>query len=155
MCDSHETKRLIVPPAWALGVVRNGGDAYLRDCVCRSREGNCPPETWRVCLLFGAAVEEDLAAAAPIEASQALALVERSVSQGMIFNLFYREAGRDIVELCSCCSCCCSPLRRLKAQGAYDREMRNGHVAITDTERCVACGLCLDACFFGARSMAE
>ncbi|MGI6209980.1 MAG: 4Fe-4S binding protein [Anaerolineae bacterium] len=153
MCDSHATKRLIVPPSWALDVLQSSGDVYLRDCPCRSREQNCPPETWRVCLLFGAAAEEDLAGATLVDRDQALGLVERSVAQGMIFNLFYREPDGAVTELCSCCTCCCSPLRRLKAEGTYERELRNGHLAITDPVRCTACGLCLDACAFGARSM--
>jgi electron transport complex protein RnfB len=153
MCEAEHIDRMIIPPAEAQQIVAHAGQAYLRNCVCRTREQACSPEAWEVCLLFEHASADDLRQARPIPTREALAILKASEEQGLINQLFYAQNGQYLTEVCSCCTCCCGPLRRIKEESRYADELRSGYAAVTDPELCLACGLCLDACFFEARCL--
>ena len=52
MCESDEESRIIIPAEVAIKIVSQTNNIYLRECPCRVSAGNCPPDTWEVCLLF-------------------------------------------------------------------------------------------------------
>jgi electron transport complex protein RnfB len=153
MNGTEPIERLIIPPAEARRIVADAGQVYLRDCVCRVRERACPPEAWEVCLLFEHASEEQLRDARPITTGEALTILRASAEQGLINQLFYRKSDQQLTEICNCCTCCCAPLREMKQAGDYAAQLRTGYVAVTDETLCLACGLCEDSCFFGARCL--
>lgn len=43
MCESDGLNHMIIPPAKALEIVAQADKIYVRNCVCRAREGACPP----------------------------------------------------------------------------------------------------------------
>lgn len=173
---------MIVPPAAAREVVSRAPQLYLRLCPCRVEfreahtanavrerealrgmrfadrlrgEQHCPPETWEVCLLLPAAPPERRAEGRPITTAEALAILERTAAQGLISHLFYRPADGRVTEICSCCTCCCRPLHRIRSEHRETTEHRSAYLAVTDPQRCAACGTCVAACFFAARRIEE
>ncbi len=153
MCESNNRDRLIIPPAKALEIAGQAGKIYLRECVCRAQEQLCPPDTWRVCLLFEGASQDELQNASPVSSSEALSILKTTAGRKAIYNLFYTRPGQKIVELCSCCTCCCHPLHGMREADSYSQQPRSEYVAITDATRCVGCGLCEESCFFEARQV--
>jgi electron transport complex protein RnfB len=151
MNETGRVAHIIIPPQKASEILTQVGVIYLRDCICRVRARNCPPEYWEVCLLFDGASEDDLAEATIIPLERAQALLAQTARRGVIYTLFYTELDQALTELCSCCTCCCAPLRKIVDEGHYDEYLRSGYVATTDPEICLACGSCEPACPFGAR----
>ena len=64
-------------------------------------------------------------------------------------HAFFKDAmlGR-FYAICNCCSCCCGAMQ------AHERGTpmlaSSGYVASVDEVLCAGCGLCADACQFGA-----
>ncbi len=155
MCDSDDVVRIIIPPAAAQQLVAQTETIYLRECPCRVEAGGCSTGPLEVCLLFAAYPAEDRTEARPITSQEALAFERRMADRGMIFNLFYHHESGAVTELCNCCACCCRPLHKMKAAGDYAGQPRSAYLAITDDAACTACGDCLDACFFEARTLVD
>lgn len=155
MCDSDHEDRLIIPPAQARDIVGQAGKIYVRECLCRSQEQDCPPDTWEVCLLFENAPPDLLQPARPISTGEALSILQITAGRRVIHNLFYFHTSRAVTELCSCCTCCCRPLRHMKTEGNYGEQLRSDYVAVTDPARCTGCGRCEESCFFEARRVED
>jgi Pyruvate/2-oxoacid:ferredoxin oxidoreductase delta subunit len=155
MCDSDGEERIIIPPGWAVEVVRRSGKVYVRECPCRAAERLCPPDTWEVCLLLEDAPPDKLRSARRIPAGDALAILEETARREAIYHLFYTHGSGRATEICSCCTCCCHPLREVKEAGDYAARPRSEYVAVTDAARCVGCGECVAHCFFEARRVEE
>ncbi len=155
MCESNGENRVIIPPAKAFEIVGQASKAYIRECICRVQEQNCPPDTWEVCLLFESAAQDKLEKARPISIDAALSLLKTTIERKSIYNLFYTHNDRQVTEICSCRTCCCHPLHRIREEGNYGEQLRSGYIAVTDTKRCVACGLCEESCFFEARQLKD
>ena len=151
MCESDTEDRLVIPPAIAREIVSQAAKVYVRDCPCRVEMQRCPQDTGEVCLLFENASSDERRETRPISAAEAASILAATAERKVIYNLFYRHTSRQVTELCSCCTCCCEPLRQLKEEGNYGEQLRTDYVAVTDPARCVACGLCEESCFFGAR----
>ncbi len=153
--DADPTIYLIIPPLEARRVVQTAGQVYVRDCGCRVQQQRCPPAWREVCLLFEHASQEDRDQARPITPEEAVALLDVTWARGVIYRLFFTEAGQQVTELCSCCDCCCFPHQEAKQMANYRQQLRSEYVAVTDTDRCTDCGLCLESCFFEAHRLED
>jgi len=110
----------------------------------------CPPEKWEVCLMFEDADKDKRSQAKMISAEEAEAIIQLTTKRGDIHQLFYYKDGQRPYEMCNCCTCCCVPLREAKEKGDYESQLHNAYIAVTDGDLCLACGECLEACFFEA-----
>ncbi len=155
MIEPETAVRLIIPPQEAERLVAGAGKVYLRDCPCRSEMQVCPRETWAVCMLFEHASPQDPQKAKRISPHEAVQIVRTTTERGDIHQVFYFEDGARPYELCNCCTCCCFPLRQARDKGSYAEQARCGYVPVTDPEKCIGCGLCVDSCFFEARLLED
>ena len=154
MSEEVIVHRLIIPPEEAEKLVLGAGDVYLRDCPCRTQMKKCPPEKWEVCMLFEHASEEDRQKSKWISTEEALRIVKMTSARGDIHQVFYFDEGQRPFELCNCCTCCCYPLREAKEENNnFKGQLRSGYIALTDPDLCMACGECVDSCFFEARQL--
>jgi ferredoxin len=158
MCESDSVtdvvNHVIIPPHLVPAVVRLAGQAYLRDCPCRQVAQKCPPDSWKVCLLFDHASPADREDATPVTPAEALEVLQSPDTEGLVRQLFFTPAGH-LIELCSCCTCCCSVLSSLKRTNGYRNELRSGWMAALDDDACIGCGECAAGCYFEARQIVD
>ena len=156
MDDTVIVNRLIIPPEEAERLVSRAGKVYLRECPCRSEMKLCPREKWEVCMLFEHATEGDRQGAKLISRDDAIQIVRTTTERGDIHQVFYFQDGERPYELCNCCICCCFPLRKAKEKGDnFAGQLHSGYLAVTDSELCIACGTCVESCFFEARQLED
>lgn len=106
-------------------------------------------------MLFENASEQDRRGAKLIQADEALKMVRMTIERGDIHQVFYSPDGQRLFELCNCCTCCCKPLREEKQKGDnFAKQLQSGYMAVTDHDRCIGCGNCIESCFFDARQLA-
>jgi ferredoxin len=144
----------IVPYAKARDIVLQHPDhIVVLECPCRSvRPNSCKPLD--VCLVIGEPFASFVAEHHPqrsrwISQSEAVDILRAEQERGHVSHAFFKDAmlGR-FYAICNCCSCCCGAMQ------AYERGTpilaSSGYVASVDEALCVGCGLCADACQFGA-----
>ncbi len=144
----------IVPYARARDIVLQHPDhIVVMECPCRSvRPNSCEPLD--VCLVIGEPFASFVAEHHPkrsrwISQAEAVDILRAEQERGHVSHAFFKDAmlGR-FYAICNCCSCCCGALQ------AYERGTpmlaSSGYVASIDEALCAGCGLCGDACQFGA-----
>ena len=151
MCEHEHELHIIIPPDRAPEILQQVQEFYLRDCVCRAEEQNCPKNEWEVCLLFEHTPQENSGNARRITRSDAEELLKTTSQRNAVYTLFFTEEGHQLTELCSCCTCCCHPIRDKKQEGDYQEYLRSNYAAVTDEDLCIGCGSCEPLCPFDAR----
>jgi ferredoxin len=145
----------IIPYPMARSLVLNGPpEVAVHDCACRINSGNnCGPT--QVCMVVGQPfvdfiVEHHPESSRRLTTMEALQLLEETHARGSVHAAWFSETmmGR-FYALCNCCSCCCGGI---KAMREYDSPMvaSSGFVSQVDTDICIACGDCAQACPFDA-----
>jgi ferredoxin len=144
----------IVPYARARDIVLQHPDHIVAlECPCRSvRHNACEPLD--VCLVVGEPFASFVAEHHPqrsrwISQAEAVDILRAEQARGHVSHAFFKDAmlGR-FYAICNCCSCCCGAMQ------AHERGTpmlaSSGYVASLDEPLCAGCGLCADACQFGA-----
>jgi heterodisulfide reductase subunit A-like polyferredoxin len=55
--------------------------------------------------------------------------------------------------ICNCCACCCGAMQA--HQNGTPMLASSGYVSRVDADLCIGCGICADACQFGALSVQD
>jgi ferredoxin len=144
----------VVPYAQARDIVLQHPDhIVVMECPCRTvRPNSCEPVD--VCLVIGEPFASFVAEHHPqrsrwISQAEAVDILCAEQERGHVHHAFFKDAmlGR-FYAICNCCSCCCGALQ------AHERGTpmlaSSGFVASVGETLCAGCGLCADACQFGA-----
>ncbi len=136
----------------------------LMDCSCRRKRGHCDSPI-QTCIGLGAKAEQALSSPDfkhlnPREVSfeEAVQVLEKSHEAGLVHMAYIRDKKtrtEDIDFLCSCCSCCCSVLGGVLRYGLAPHLLTSEKISVTDSSKCINCGLCVDRCQFGARKFVK
>lgn len=93
-----------------------------------------------------------------IEPEEALAICRDSHGAGLAqISYAHLELGGQgsVFVMCNCCGDGCLPLLTYKAYGAGRYPFHRGNLsAVVDSSVCEGCAVCVEACPFGARSLA-
>lgn len=134
--------------------IRSHSSYFVNDCFCRgpARAGET---SWDYC---GHDVDNCLGFRPPAEGAgypyreitreEALEKLQAWKSEGNFFRFM-----EDDNWLCFCCSCGCGWFRGESGEKVRDSCTRSGFQEQTDTGSCTLCGLCVDVCPYGARSI--
>ena len=151
--ESFLATQWILPSQQVLQILEYARSFALAKCICRTHYSRCdkPKE---VCFLIDEwsdkAVKHNTARR--ISLPDASAVLKEADNHGLVHLTLYMP-NHSIYALCSCCPCCCHDLQLLINYNRTDLLIRSDYIAVTDTERCIHCGKCIDRCVFNARSM--
>lgn len=138
--------------AQAREIVAGRDQFWLSACGCREARGNlCTRSRIDVCLQFHA----ETAASAfsdnkGITADEVDLLILEAETKRLVCRPFRGESDRSVTEgICFCCDDCCGYFR-----DPTEHCDKGDLVAFTDLNLCTDCGVCVEVCYFGARTMA-
>ena len=139
-------------------------DAYsiaVTDCSCRRTrrlmgEG-CGHLEKDVCLFFDSAAEYHIRSGhgREITREEAYEILQRCEENGLVHEVsnLDPETGK-FSAICNCCGCSCLSLR-LAHYFKTPEVIRSNYKAVVDTDKCVACGQCVEFCNLGALKLGQ
>jgi len=90
-----------------------------------------------------------------VSLEDALAAMERTYDAGLV-HMVYTFKGNDQPNIvCSCCNCCCEFLIEAAKVGYSDQIFESKNISTHNSELCNDCGICVDRCQFGARTLVD
>jgi ferredoxin len=149
----------IIPYATARDIVLSEPDHIVAlECPCRSvRENPCLPLD--VCLIVGEPFAQFVAEHHPKKArwiaqQEAVDILRAERDRGHVHHAFFKDAMlQRFYAICNCCSCCCGAMQAW-ANGT-PMLASSGYICSVDHAGCVACGICVEACPFGALAIED
>ncbi|MGE5417470.1 MAG: FAD-dependent oxidoreductase [Acidobacteriota bacterium] len=130
------------------------------DCQCRisNREHGkgCGHTVEDMCLIFGPIVPYYIRTgrARQITKEEAFALLEKAENEGLIHQVPNIAGPDNINAVCNCCGCGCFMLRGTTLYNSPDLS-RSNYVSKVDSDKCVACGQCVENCQVNALSLGQ
>lgn len=134
-------------------------DVAAYECGCRhARENPCQPT--QVCMVVGQpfvdfVLEHNPHSSRRLTQAEALELLQAEHNRGHLHSAWFKDACLNrFYAICNCCKCCCGGI---EAMVKYGNPMlaSSGYVAQVDMESCNCCGICVEACPFGALSLGD
>jgi len=145
----YESAAEIVAAAQAWGVL---------DCICRKQKaliGDPCSHPVDVCMAMsqtpGAFDRSSTVRALTQE--EAMQTLRRAADAGLVHSVSNSQEG--VWYICNCCTCSCAVLRGMADLGMANVIARSAFVNQVDEAVCLACGLCVEQCQFGALALAS
>jgi ferredoxin len=147
----------IVPYQRARDIVLQHPDHIVAlECPCRAaRPDPCRPLD--VCLIVGEpfasfVIDHHPRRARWLTPGEAVEILQAEDERGHVHHAFFKDAMLDrFFAICNCCSCCCGAMHAHRT--GTPMLAASGYVATVAPDLCLACGLCADACQFGALTL--
>lgn len=123
----------------------------VSDCSCRtSRElagEGCGHLKEDMCIQMGHAAEYYIRTGRgrEITREEAFAIIKRAEENGLMHQIPNLDGVGKTHAICNCCGCSCLALRSTELFGNADMS-RSNYVSEVDTQKCVACGECVEHC---------
>lgn len=134
----------------------------LMNCSCKMKRKHCDAPI-DVCIALNGWAEKYLSsdefkARQPHKATvdEALKALKKSNEAGLVHMAYIYTDNRNNGNpdaICSCCSCCCSILGGILRFGMAPHLLKGSAKSSRDASKCENCGVCVDRCHFGARTM--
>jgi ferredoxin len=119
---------------------------WTADCICRVGKGSTCKRGLHVCL----GLEPDFVPAdrhvTKTSKKEVEKLLKFADEMKLVTRPFMDQNGK-IVASCFCCPCCCALIAD-EGSNVHGRLIQK-----TDEDACDSCGLCVPACYFGARTI--
>jgi ferredoxin len=147
----------VIPYARARDIVlKNPDHIVVLDCPCRAARSN-PCEPLDVCLIVGEPFAGFVAEHHPhrsrwVRPEEAVEILRAEDERGHVHHAFFKDAMLErFYAICNCCACCCGAMQAHRT--GVPMLAPSGYVCRADVALCVACGICIDTCQFGALSL--
>jgi Pyruvate/2-oxoacid:ferredoxin oxidoreductase delta subunit len=117
-------------------------------CTCRLTAHKCD-RPLEVCLQVNKAADYSITRGTGKQVSreEALRLLKEAEEAGLIHVTMNKQQTDHFI--CNCCPCCCQTMPVLIKDGIRVIDPSRFQ-AVVDQELCLACGACLERCYFGA-----
>ena len=122
---------------------------WVSNCGCRESRGQCARSRMDVCLMF---YEEEFASGSgkhEISRAEAEAILDEAQTKYLVTRPWRNEARTATDGICFCCDDCCGYFL-----DPTERCDKGELAAVTDLNLCTDCGVCVEVCHFGARTIA-
>lgn len=123
----------------------------IGDCSCRAarriRDEGCGHLEHNVCLQIGPSAEYYVRTgrATPVTKEEAKEILRNAELNGLMHEMPHTDGLGESDAICNCCGCSCFSLRIANMFKAPEA-IRSNFQAVTDSEKCVACGQCVETC---------
>ncbi len=123
----------------------------VSDCSCRKSRRilgqGCGHLEQDMCIQMGQGAEYYIRTgrAREITREEAMEILQRAEENGLMHQIPNIEGAGDTAAICNCCSCSCFAMRVATMFGAPDA-VRSNYVSKVDSQKCVACGQCVENC---------
>jgi Pyruvate/2-oxoacid:ferredoxin oxidoreductase delta subunit len=141
----------------AKAFLRKAKKIVVGDCPCRAEHHNCDAPL-DVCLSLDEQADLSLRNGGnnrEVTLDEALSILKRSHEAGLVHMAYIAKGDERPKILCSCCACCCNTLGPMIMKGTYELILSSKYVAEDNHEKCIACGVCVHRCIFGARKLID
>lgn len=140
----------------AVDIVNAAQSWGVLDCICRKQQalvGHACGHPVDVCMAFGETpgAFDNVDWIRKLTREEALATLRRAADAGLVHSVSNNQRG--LWYICNCCTCACGILRGIAKLGVAGVVARAAFVNTVDAETCAGCGLCVDACQFGALAL--
>ena len=129
------------------------------DCPCRTKRQNCDAPL-NTCFDLNHMAEfvlsnKELKDRHPREVTinEALDILKMTHEAGLVHMAYVNGDHCPVNSICSCCSCCCMVLSAVLRYGLAPYYLTSQMTTLTDSSRCIECGVCANRCQFGAKKM--
>ncbi len=132
---------------------------YLSDCICRTMMQNCDSPR-RTCIAWDSAkplLDTDIYKnqnTVEITKEEAIETLKMSNDAGLV-HMAYAMWDDNVNRLCSCCSTCCAIFASVLRHKMYPDLITSEALSITDMDKCINDGTCVERCHFGSREMVD
>jgi electron transport complex protein RnfB len=154
--ESIKMDMQVAPYESAAGIIEQAQSWGVLDCICRIQTalvGKACHHPVDVCMVFSP--ESDaFAGSTEIKAltkEEAYAVLLRADRAGLVHTVSNNQKGNWYI--CNCCTCACGILRGMAELGIANVVASSAFVNTVNEGLCTACGLCVEACQFGAISL--
>jgi NAD-dependent dihydropyrimidine dehydrogenase PreA subunit len=122
-------------------------------CTCRLTAHKCD-RPLEACLQVNKAAEYSInrGTGREVGKAEALEILRKAEEEGLIHVTMNKHQVDHFI--CNCCPCCCQTMPIL-IQGGIRVVDPSRFQAKVDSEACLACGACLERCYFGALKAGE
>ena len=80
-----------------------------------------------------------------------MATLQRAAQAGLVHSV--TNSQKDVWYICNCCTCSCGVLRGMVDLGLANVVAHSAYINQVDTDKCIVCGACIDACQFNALTL--
>jgi electron transport complex protein RnfB len=135
----------------ARAIIENSPGPYaVMNCICRqAREkmgGSCKQTNiMETCFTLenAASFMMEKGVARELNKDEMIVLITRAEHEGMVLQ---PQNTQDPEFICCCCGCCCGVLTAAKKYPNPAEFLQTNFYATIDTEKCAACGECMELC---------
>lgn len=152
--DSHA-----VPYEQVADILNRSTRFAAADCSCRTSrrllgEG-CGHLEKEMCLQLNEGAEYCIRTgrAREITREEAFEIIRKAEENGLMHSVPNID-GSETYAICNCCGCGCYAIRNASYYNAPDM-VRSNYVAVTDSDKCVACGQCVENCPVNALKLGQ
>lgn len=152
--DSHS-----VPYEQVATILNKSTRFAVADCSCRTSRRllgqGCGHLEKDMCLQLNQGAEYCIRTgrAREITREEAFEIVRKAEENGLMHSVPNIDGG-ETYAICNCCGCGCYAVRNAAYYNAPDM-VRSNYVAQTDSEKCVACGQCVENCPVNALKLGQ
>ncbi len=149
--ESISTKQWVLPTDQVMGILHGAKSVAVQNCECRTHYKRCE-NPLEVCFLLNGVGDTFVrkGRARHVDSAEAAEILKKANQSGLVHLGLYMP-DHELFALCSCCSCCCHDLQIVKQFDRKDLMIHSEYIAVTLSEDCIHCSVCVDRCAFGAR----
>jgi Fe-S-cluster-containing hydrogenase component 2 len=148
-----------IKPFESVAEIINAARAWgVLDCICRKQKaliGQPCHHPLGMCMVLSetSGVFDQSATVRPLTRDNAMATLRQAAEAGLVHSVSNNQRGNWYI--CNCCTCSCAVLRGIAELGLANAVARSAFVNRVNEGLCGGCGLCLEACQFGALTLVD